>query len=108
MFQKPATTIDWQIEKLIERGLQIENKELAKHYLSNVSYYRLGEYWYVLQADKENHIFKEEATFEKVINLYEFDRELKILLFDIIERIEISLTLGGFKILIFLRTVQLL
>ena len=30
MFQKPATTIDWQIEKLIERGLQIENKELAK------------------------------------------------------------------------------
>lgn len=26
MFQKPATTIDWQIEKLIERGLQIENK----------------------------------------------------------------------------------
>ena len=42
MFQKPATTIDWQIEKLIERGLQIENKELAKHYLSNVIYYRLG------------------------------------------------------------------
>ena len=80
MFQKPATTIDWQIEKLIERGFQIENKELAKHYLSNVSYYRLGEYWYVLQADKEKHTFKEEATFEKVINLYEFDRELKILL----------------------------
>ena len=91
MFQKPATTIDWQIEKLIERGLQIENKNLAEHYLSNVSYYRLGEYWYVLQADKVNHTFKEDATFEKVVNLYEFDRELKILLFDIIERIEISL-----------------
>ena len=28
MFQKPATTIDWQIEKLIERGLQIEKKNL--------------------------------------------------------------------------------
>ena len=79
MFQKPATTIDWQIEKLIERGLQIENKKLAEHYLSNVSYYRLGEYWYVLQADKVNHTFKEDATFEKVVNLYEFDRELKIL-----------------------------
>ena len=58
-------------------------KELAKHYLSNVSYYRLGEYWYVLQADKEKHTFKEEVTFEKVINLYEFDRELKILLLNL-------------------------
>lgn len=91
MFQKPATTIDWQIEKLRERGLTIQDTILAKQYLSNVSYYRLGEYWYVLQSDKENHIFKEGATFEKVIYLYEFDRELKVLLFDIIGQIEISL-----------------
>lgn len=91
MFEKPATTITEQIEKLKERGLQIDDEGLAKHYLSHVSYYRMGEYWYVLQEDKENHIFKSNATFSAVVNLYEFDRKLKILLFDVIERIEISL-----------------
>lgn len=91
MFQKPATTIDWQIKKLQERGLVIDDENLAKGYLSNVSYYRLGEYWYVMLSDKENHIFKDTANFSAVISMYEFDRQLRVLLFDVIERIEISL-----------------
>lgn len=91
MFAKPAKTIKDQIEILKSRGLSIDDEPLAYHYLSHISYYRLGEYWYVMQKDKENHIFKEGATFSNVVNLYEFDRELKILLFDVIERIEISL-----------------
>jgi len=44
-----------------------------------------------MQADKENHIFKPDSTFEDVVHLYNFDRELRILLFDVIEKIEISL-----------------
>lgn len=91
MFVKQPTTIPEQIEILKSRGLIIDNEELAILYLSNVSYYRLGEYWYSMQSDKENHIFKDGAVFSDVIFLYEFDRELKILLFDVIERIEISL-----------------
>src|SRR5690606_20649797 len=42
-------------------------------------------------ADKEQHIFKPNSKFSGVINLYNFDRELRILLFDVIEKIEISL-----------------
>ncbi|MCX6064656.1 MAG: tetratricopeptide repeat protein, partial [Chloroflexi bacterium] len=38
--------------------------------------------------DKINHIFKENSKFKDVIALYQFDGELKILLFDIIEKIE--------------------
>lgn len=91
MFVKQPTTIPEQIEILKSRGLIIDNEELAILYLSNVSYYRLGEYWFSMQSDKENHIFKDGAVFSDVIFLYEFDRELKILLFDVIERIEISL-----------------
>lgn len=91
MFIKKATTFQEQLQLLKDRGLLIIDDELAIHYLSNISYYRLGEYWYTLQKDKENHLFKENATFSDVIKLYEFDKELRVLLFDVIERIEISL-----------------
>jgi len=57
----------------------------------NVGYYRLAGYWWPLQSDKVNHRFKANSTFENVIQLYNFDRELRILLFDAIERIEIAM-----------------
>lgn len=44
-----------------------------------------------MQSDKINHTFKENSKFEDVIALYNFDRELRVLLFDVIEKIEISL-----------------
>lgn len=91
MFTKDAITIEAQIAKLQERGLQISKPNIAKKYLQNISYHRLGEYWYVMQSDKENHIFKPNSTFEDVIALYNFDAELRLLLFDVIEKIEISL-----------------
>lgn len=91
MFDKQPTTFLDQIEILKKRGLHIDDEKNAQLYLSHINYYRLGEYWYTMQSDKEQHIFKENAKFSDVIKLYEFDRELKILLFDVIERIEISL-----------------
>lgn len=91
MFKKIATTIPQQIELLKERGLIITKNDKAEKYLSHISYYRLGEYWYVMQQDKENHIFKSNSNFADVISLYNFDAQLRILLFDIIEKIEISL-----------------
>lgn len=91
MFNKNATSFSEQIELLKNRGLLINNTFFAEHQLANVSYYRLGEYWYVMQDDKENHTFKVNSKFEDVIALYNFDRELRFLLFDVIERIEISL-----------------
>lgn len=91
MFDKKAFTIQKQIEQLKERGLLILQEDNAEHWLSNVSYYRLGEYWYSMQSDKENHIFKPNSRFSDVLLLYLFDAELRILIFDIIEKIEISL-----------------
>ena len=91
MFEKDPTTIEQQIEILKKRGLIIADDNKAIHYLSNISYYRLGEYWYVMQEDKEKHTFKPNSRFSDVIALYLFDSELRILLFDVIEKIEISL-----------------
>ncbi len=91
MYNKQAYTIQQQIEQLKQRGLIISEEDDAPHYLSHISYYRLEGYWWPLQADKEKHIFKPGSQFRDVIALYNFDSELRILLFDIIEKIEISL-----------------
>ncbi len=91
MFEKIAIPISLQIEKLKKRGLHIETADNAAHYLSHISYYRLAGYWWPMQIDKEKHIFKPNSRFVDVIALYNFDRELRLLLFDVIEKIEISL-----------------
>lgn len=92
MYNKQSLTIDQQIAQLIDRGLSINHPDIASHFLSHISYYRLAGYWWPMQSEpKENHIFKPGSKFEDVISLYNFDRELRIIIFDAIEKIEISL-----------------
>ncbi|HUH45510.1 MAG TPA: Abi family protein [Arenibacter sp.] len=90
-YPKKVLTLDKQITQLKDRGLIIDDIKLAKNYLKNISYFRLQGYWWEFQIDKENHKFKEGTNFNEVIDLYTFDRKLRLLLFDIIERIEIAL-----------------
>ena len=91
MFDKKAISLQEQIMKLQQRGLIISENDNATHYLSHTSYYRLGEYWHSMQDDKKEHSFKQNSKFKDVISLYNFDAELRILLFGVIEKIEISL-----------------
>jgi abortive infection bacteriophage resistance protein len=91
MFEKTAKTIHQQIGLLLERGLEVKETDNLEHLLSHISYYRLGEYWYSMQSDKINHIFKPNSRFSDVFALYNFDNELRLLLFGGIEKIEISL-----------------
>ena len=72
------------------RGLIINNEDLAFHVLTNISYYRLAGYWWPMQTDKSTHSFKPNSKFEDVLAIYDFDRELRTLLFSVIERIEIG------------------
>lgn len=90
-FNKPAIDIADQINQLESRGLSIKEKALAEHFLSQVSYYRLAGYWWPMQSDKVHHIFKTGATFEAIVDLYNFDRELRLIVFNMIERIEIGI-----------------
>lgn len=90
-FSKDSLTFEQQIERLIERGLHVEDKASATAYLSHINYYRLGTYWWSFIDDHEAHTFKAGATFNQVLNLYVFDRELRLLVLDAIERIEVSL-----------------
>lgn len=69
MYAKEAISIDDQIQQLIERGLEINEADNAEHYLSNINYYRLSGYWWPMQSDKKNHIFKLNSRFSDVIAL---------------------------------------
>lgn len=88
---KPSKSITEQIGLLQERGMQFKNIDDAPHFLSNISYYRLKGYWWELQDDKVNHHFVPESYFEDVIDLYNFDRHFRLIIFNAIERIEIAL-----------------
>mgnify|MGYP003109006944 CR=1 FL=1 len=88
---KPAFTLDQQIELLQERGMEFDNFKEAKHFLSNISYYRLAGYWWEMQEDRIDHLFLEGSSFNDVIQLYNFDRQFRLIVFDAIERLEIAL-----------------
>ena len=69
----------------------MKDEQQAAFYLNHISYYRLKGYWWDMQTDKVNHIFKPNSYFEDVIGRYHFDRQLRLILFDAIELIEIAL-----------------
>ena len=71
--------------------MEITDEEKALHYLSHIGYYRLSAYMYpLLSIPKEQHLFKQGVTFGKVMMLYRFDKKLRLLLFNEIEKIEVA------------------
>jgi abortive infection bacteriophage resistance protein len=77
---------------LKNRGLIIPNEQKAVDYLTNIGYFRLTAYCYpLLKNPKCDHSYKTNATFDLVMNMYRFDRKLRLLLFSEIEKIEIAI-----------------
>lgn len=91
MAGKTPRTITDQIQLLQNRDMLFRNVNIAPHYLANISYYRLKGYWWEMQDDKVNHHFAPHSYFEDVIDLYNFDRHFRLIVFNAIERIEIAL-----------------
>ncbi len=89
-YSKKALSFQEQIDQLKSRGLIINDNHRALHYFSHINYYRFSAYTYPFLADKEKHIFKEGVTFQNILDLYNFDRELRLLIMDAVERIEVS------------------
>jgi abortive infection bacteriophage resistance protein len=91
-YSKLPITIAEQIEKLKSRGLKFNNEANAESYLSHISYYRLRAYTYPFQDNTNvDQPFNVDISFEQIIELYVFDRRLRLLIFDAIEKIEIAL-----------------
>ncbi|MDO4932913.1 MAG: Abi family protein [Prevotellaceae bacterium] len=90
-FNKTYTSPHELVELLKSRGLSITDDSKVQHYLTHIGYYRLSAYLHpLLSIPKEHNIYKAGATFEQAMMLYRFDKKLRILLFNEIEKIEIA------------------
>lgn len=89
VYHKAPLSFDAQISLLESRELIIDDKPKAISYLQEISYYRLSAYFLPYQQIKDK--FNSGTTFEQIIQTYSFDRDLRLLVFDCIERIEIAI-----------------
>ena len=113
-YMKPWKSYEEQLGLLESRGLRVTDRPKALDYLKRIGYYRLSGYWYSFRersgpvilvekfgcklpksAIKAKTIavdtFKSGATFENAVKLYVFDKRLRLLVLDALERIEVAL-----------------
>lgn len=80
------------VQLLKSRGLVIQDTNKAQQYLQTISYYRLSAYMHpLLETPKSNNKFKSGASFKQVMMLYRFDKKLRLMIFNEIEKIEIAI-----------------
>lgn len=92
VFNKPPLSIPEQIHHLRQKGLLLDNEQEASHYLTVIGYYRLMIYFkpFLINSEAGIRQFKPNTRFSDLLNLYVFDRELRLLVTDALERIEVS------------------
>jgi abortive infection bacteriophage resistance protein len=102
-YTKPHLSIDQQLRLLESRGMLVTDHQRARDYLERIGYYRLSGYWYPFRQSvlgigpdgkaTTNVIdqFRPGAEFTKALDLYVFDKRLRLIFLDAIERIEIGL-----------------
>lgn len=87
---KTAKSLPDLVSMLQSRGLIISDINQATDFLKKVPYFRVAAYLSPLEADSENHFYKPFAKFETAISLYQFDADLRILIFSCIQSLEIA------------------
>lgn len=89
LYNKPPFDITAQLNNLKNKNLIISDRDKAEHYLSTVSYARLSIYFSLFYEIGATN-FKNGTTFEDIIDLYSFDRTLRITTLEALEQIEIA------------------
>lgn len=111
-YPKPWTSYAEQVDQLIERGMQVEDRARALDYLERIGYYRLSGYWFAFRERRGPVVllnehggkpkklkveriplesFRTGSSFQNAVDLYVFDKQLRLLAMDALERIEIAL-----------------
>lgn len=102
-----AYTKEWlplkeQVDRLVKRGLEVNDLEYAVALLKSVGYYRLTGYLYPFldseeYVDDENHArtrvlnkYRSGTTLHHAESIIDFDRELRMLVMEGVERVEVA------------------
>lgn len=111
-YTKPWKSYEDQLRQLIDRGMHVSDKGRALDYLERIGYYRLSGYWFACRERTEPlcmldergmkpgtvceeriilDSFRPGTTFQNSVDLYVFDKQLRLLIIDALERIEVAL-----------------
>lgn len=91
-YAKQPIALSQQLKLLEQRDLIIQNEETALSQLQSISYFRLASYWHSMEVpNSDKHRFLPDSNFDDVIELYQFDKKLRTLVFASIQDIEIAL-----------------
>jgi len=88
MADKDFKTVEQQLEILRSRGLSITDDTKAKDFLLHNNYYRVSGYSLTL---RKNDVFSKSATFQNIIDIYQFDHELRHIILEYVEIIEVRM-----------------
>ena len=100
-YTKPYLAPFEQIKLLQERGMRITDTAKAQSCIERIGYYRLSAYWYPFRQSVADinmrggyrvlDNFKPNTNFDTILGLYVFDKNLRLILLDALERIEVAL-----------------
>lgn len=95
-YEKPSLSIAEQASLILERGLVCDDRARLEKYLSTIGYYRLSAYWLPFEhpceiSNTRSHKFRPGTTFDNVLALYVFDRKLRMLVMEAMERVEVAI-----------------
>lgn len=102
-YVKPWLSIDEQIDGLVARGVHVDARERAVALLREVGYYRLTGYLYPFR-ESEHYLddqgrdrvrvlnrYRARTRIEDAARLLDFDRQLRLLVLEGVERVEIAM-----------------
>ncbi len=90
-YLKSPLSFEDQADLVISRGLVADRDELIAR-LRAVNYYRLSAYWYTFRiAGDPDDRLQPGTALDTVWRRYRFDRQLRLLVMDAIERVEIAI-----------------
>lgn len=90
VYDKKVLNPDEHVQHLWNRGLLIDDPAKARKAIEAIGYYRLLIYMRNFQNSGSKR-FHPGTKFSHIVELYTFDRELRLLIMDAIERIEVAL-----------------
>lgn len=90
VYDKPPKSLDALADQLADRGLTLPNRDRTIRYLRHIGYFRLSPYTIPFQHGGPDHLIRAGTTFDDVLDLYVFDRALRLLVMDALERVEVA------------------
>lgn len=90
-YAKIAEPIQQTLYRLWRKGLIIDDRPSAENALKTIGYYRLLIYMRHFQNNAPSRDFLYKKKFSYIVELYNFDRAVRLLTLDAIEKLEVAL-----------------